>query len=454
MLWHFDHRYGTYENQTEKQANKGVLPRVTDEQHLNPEYQVQPRYWVDSRLTLDALDDQKQREWSFSWRDVGPSERTFVGTAIPRTAAGDSAYLLCPNRHPKENVALVGVLGSLVCDYAARQKSSRMKYFVVEQIPALSPDALQENHIFLNGNAVDWLAVRVLELCYTNHEMVGLADDMNFKGGPFKWDLGRRLFLQAEIDAALLHLYRLTKEQGEILLDSFAVLRKYEERDHGEFRTKRLVLTAYDAMAMAKAAGTAYVSPLSPPPADPSLCHPSSVEDTPLIELPVLDSLPNGAWCWPASIQPRDRLRYAAQYALWLMDSGDDAGRARFLIASLAEPALLTPMLTGSDRDQWTRLVGPEAQPAQGVVRLRPAINEAWRSMFETLLTSGQLAEAADGTLMRGQHFNPTGLLPQSADAQRTAFAMRAVRGIDIGKLAAAVAQEDNVVWARFGHAG
>ena len=26
MFWHFDHRYGTYEGQTEKQANKGVLP--------------------------------------------------------------------------------------------------------------------------------------------------------------------------------------------------------------------------------------------------------------------------------------------------------------------------------------------------------------------------------------------------------------------------------------------
>ncbi|MBX9848191.1 MAG: hypothetical protein K2X64_02765, partial [Rhodocyclaceae bacterium] len=27
MFWHFDHRYGTYEGQSEKQANKGVLPR-------------------------------------------------------------------------------------------------------------------------------------------------------------------------------------------------------------------------------------------------------------------------------------------------------------------------------------------------------------------------------------------------------------------------------------------
>lgn len=279
MFWHFDHRYGTYENQTEKQANKGVLPRVTDEQHSDPEYKVQPRYWVDSRLTLEALSDQAHRDWSFSWRDVGPSERTFVGTAVPRTAAGDTAYLLCPNRRPQENVALVGVLGSLVCDYAARQKSSRMKYFVVEQIPALSPEALNREYQFLNGSAVEWLSSRVLELCYTNREMQGLARDMNFDGEPFRWVPERRMVLQAEIDAAILHLYELKKDQAETLLESFTVLRKYEERDHGEFRTKRLVLTAYDAMAMAKASGTAYQTPLSPPPADISLCHAAEGSD-------------------------------------------------------------------------------------------------------------------------------------------------------------------------------
>lgn len=451
MFWHFDHRYGTYENQTEKQSNKGVLPRVTNEKHLDANYQIQPRYWVDAKLTLEALDDQSQRQWSFSWRDVGPSERTFVGTAIPKTAAGDTAYLLCPNQNPKENVALVGVLGSFVCDYAARQKSNRMKYFVVEQIPALSPEALREPYGFLDGSAVDWLSVRVLELCYTNHEMVGLADDMSFRGGPFKWNSERRGLLQAEIDAALLHLYGLTKEQGETLLDSFQVLRKYEERDHGEFRTKQLVLSAYNAMAKAKDSGTAYISPLSPPPADPSLCHPSGVEDTPLIELPVLDSLPNSSWTWPANIQPRDRLRYAAQYALWQMNPAIDGVHIRFVIASLAEPALLTPLLAASDRDQWVRLVGSDAQPPQGAVRLRPDLNAAWRSMFETLITSGQLAESADGGWALGQHFSTAGLETNSIHAQRAAFAMRAVRGMEIGKLTAAVAQEDNVIWVRFG---
>ena len=70
--------------------------------------------------------------------------------------------------------------------------------------------------------------------------------------------------------------------------------------------------------------------------------------------------------------------------------------------------------------------------------------------MFETLLTSGQLEERADGAWTRGPHFSPAGLQAQCADAQRTAFAIHAIRGIDIGALTAAVAQEDNVVWARF----
>jgi hypothetical protein len=44
MFWHFDHRYGTYEGQTQKQANKGVLPRVPDSRHDDPQYRIQPRY--------------------------------------------------------------------------------------------------------------------------------------------------------------------------------------------------------------------------------------------------------------------------------------------------------------------------------------------------------------------------------------------------------------------------
>ena len=276
MFWHFDHRYGTYEGQTEAQANQGVLPKVSNELHSFSDYRIQPRYWVSSERTLEALEGYSSQKWCFAWRSMGPSERTFVGTAIPLTAVGHSAYLLHPNRDdPEENVALIGLLSSFVCDYAARQKQTRMNFFVVEQLPVLSPETLGLVYDFLGSTATNWLAIRVFELCYTNDEMVGLAKDMRCKQGPFPWFPERRAILQAEIDAAIFHLYNLDRVQVEWILDSFTVLQRYEERDHKEFRTKKLVLAAYDAMAQAKNLGSAYISPLNPPPADPSLCNPN-----------------------------------------------------------------------------------------------------------------------------------------------------------------------------------
>jgi hypothetical protein len=211
--------------------------------------------------------------------------------------------------------------------------------------------------------------------------------------------------------------------------ETFRVLRDKETRLHGEYRTERLVLEAWQKMEGSQQPQTTPVP----------------------VELPPIEELPDGAWAWSASVQPRDRLRYSAQYALWQMDPASDGARMRFVIASLAEPALLTPLLATNAQDQWIRLIGPEAQPAQGAIRLHPALNAAWRSLFETLLTAGQLQEQVDGAWARGQHFSPAGLQATSADARRTAFVLQAVRDIDLGSLNTAVAPEDNVIWARFG---
>ena len=273
MFWHFDHRYGTYEGQTEKQANKGVLPRVPDERHSDPGYRIEPRYWVDARLTSDVLGEDASTSWFYSWRDVGPSERTLVGTTIPLTAAGHKAPILVSKKKPKQLSALVAILSCLVADYCVRQKSNAMTFFVVEQIAMLPPEKLEDSPVWLGIAAQDWLADRVLELSYTNDELAPLAADLGRDHPPFRWNSERRILLQAEINAAALHLYGLNRSQSEWLLDSFTVLRKYEERDHDEFRTKRVVLEIYDEMAAAKQAGRAYQTRLNPVPADPSCCH-------------------------------------------------------------------------------------------------------------------------------------------------------------------------------------
>jgi hypothetical protein len=265
MIWQYDHRYGTYEGQTEKQANKGVLPHVEDGPHDNSCYRIQPRYWVHEQYVTER-EDWSERRWAIGFRDVGPAERTFVPALIPAVAAGDKQPILLSTCMAREVAALYAVLASLVCDYSARQRGSLMKFFVVEQIAVMSPEQLRLRRAWLGGDAVEWLVPRVLELAYTNEELEPFARDVGDDGPPFRWSPERRTRLQAEADAAVMHLYDLDRGQAEWVLDSFSVLHKYEERDHGEFRTRRLVLRYFDAMAMARTTGSTYRTDISPAP--------------------------------------------------------------------------------------------------------------------------------------------------------------------------------------------
>ncbi len=72
MLHHFDHRLGTYEGQTEAQANMGTLPRVTPEQHDDPEFAPMPRYWVPEFDVFTGKQDRKgnpvkEPGWLHGW---------------------------------------------------------------------------------------------------------------------------------------------------------------------------------------------------------------------------------------------------------------------------------------------------------------------------------------------------------------------------------------------------
>jgi hypothetical protein len=116
------------------------------------------------------------------------------------------------------------------------------------------------------------MRARVLELSYTSHRIAGYARDVlrldpdADPGPPFRWDPARRELLRAELDAAMFHLYGLARDEVDHVLHSFQVLRRYEQRDHGEFRTRRLVLEIYDAMTRAADTGHPYRTVLDPEP--------------------------------------------------------------------------------------------------------------------------------------------------------------------------------------------
>jgi hypothetical protein len=254
MIWLYDHRYGTYEGQTDANLRQGVVPKVTELQHSNPDYIPLHRYWIDSELVEDSLNSRNwTHNWMFMFRDVGPSERTMIISVIPRLAASNDPLLLFRTANKRNPAVLLANFSSLICDYALRQKNTRMKLFVVKQAPIFSPPSDETPTPWPGDKLLDFITPRVLELTYTSHDLKDWAKDLGYDGEPFIWDKERRFKLKSELDALFFHMYGLNREQVEWVLESFNVLKGYEEKSfdkggYAEFKTKRLVLESYDAM--------------------------------------------------------------------------------------------------------------------------------------------------------------------------------------------------------------
>lgn len=126
----------------------------------------------------------------------------------------------------------------------------------------LTPSQWQRHCDWSSGTRGEWVSPRVLELVATSTDMLPFARDCGHDGPPFRWDPERRAILRAELDAAFFHLYGIDRADTEYILDTFPVLRDKEIREHQEYRTRRLVLERYDALAAAIASGTPYASPI------------------------------------------------------------------------------------------------------------------------------------------------------------------------------------------------
>jgi hypothetical protein len=267
MLGHFDHRFSTYRDATQAQLNKGTLPRLTAMEHDEPHMEALARYWVARREVTEALDGKWDRDWLLGWRDIARASdmRTFVPSVLPTSAVGNKFPLAFP-ADPAHGPLLHAVWSSTAFDYVARQKISGtgMTYFIVKQLTCPTPAAFAEPTSWqADRTLAEWVIPYVLELSYSSWRLQPYAREMGDDGPPFRWDPERRALLRADLDAAFLHVYGLSRAEAEHVLDSFFVVRKYEERDHGEYRTRRLVLDAYDRMTTATARGGTGWAPLA-----------------------------------------------------------------------------------------------------------------------------------------------------------------------------------------------
>lgn len=276
MIWHYNHHYGTWPTEGER-PNSINMPSL--DELSNPDSCIMPWYWVPLSAVKDRLvkkdkDGNVVWEWKHKWligfRDVtnATNERTFICSPIPDSAGvGNSATLLYAERRTMPVASLCAMMSSLVFDYTTKQKigGSHASISFVKQFPVLTPDQIP--------STMQWQIVkRVAELCYFNHDMDGWASELWEEMSeeqraelpqlgaqqPWVYNSERRAVLQAELDAIFAHLYGLDTEDLVYILDpedicgkgcineTFRVLKDNELRQYGEYRTKRLVLEAWN----------------------------------------------------------------------------------------------------------------------------------------------------------------------------------------------------------------
>jgi hypothetical protein len=310
MIWHYDHRYGTYEGVRDRSSTQLTTPNAA--QHADPHFVVQPWYWVPAEEVTKRLGDWR-RGWLLGFRNVtnATNERSAVFGLLPKAGVGNSLPVLLPSNISAPFVAgLVANFSTLPFDWVVRQKLAgvNMNFFYVEQLPVLPPEAYTPEDL-------RFIVPRVLELVYTSWDMKPFADDVwreadeglravirphpptpspaalgeGFPFPPFTWNEERRAILRAELDAYYARLYGLTRKQLRYILDpadltereledildpreevadpldpagyatraaastfpgeTFRVLKEKEIRQFGEYRTRRLVLEAWEKLA-------------------------------------------------------------------------------------------------------------------------------------------------------------------------------------------------------------
>jgi hypothetical protein len=252
MVHHYDHRWATFETD-------GTTSRdVTEREKKDPLYEPLPRYWVPEDEVESRLKNKGwTNRWLLGWRDItnATNERTVIAGLAPKTGISNKFPLILSEKAktPRIVACICGNLSSIAFDFVARQKigSTTLNYFYLKQFPVLPPKRF-------GGDEIDFIVPKVLELIYTSETMRSFAEDLGYKGSPFRWDPDRRAYLKAELDAYYARLYGLTRDELRYILDpadvkgedypseTFRVLKNNEIRKFGEYRTARLVLQAWD----------------------------------------------------------------------------------------------------------------------------------------------------------------------------------------------------------------
>jgi hypothetical protein len=378
MLEQYDHRAKAYVSGRGRTAVWAELPFGSTAKAIVPQWRLDP-------ALLSTKVRARVSRFRVGFCDVtSPSNaRTFIAAVLPQqSVAGHTVPTVIFGDQDADWYACLwlGVANSFCMDFLARQKTTlHMTFSTVDSLPFPRPDRCDP--------VVDEIVWRVVRLSCRGDEMKGFRAAMAMHQG---WDFAdasplegesEREDVMAELEALVaLRLFELDKAQLAHILDSFPLIRERDEDRWSEYRTKRVILEAYDALAARVKAGKPYQTRFSPLAVNPRAAHPR--EGGEVIPLPVklaaperpaatcgagnvpdLATVDTDAWTRPHSTE-RGEIQAAILAVLRVNNAPMDRRQARVAALICLEPHLLASMLESTEKAQWMRVVGADASTA------------------------------------------------------------------------------------------
>ncbi len=243
MMHQFDHRHGTFGEQSVENIMRGNCRKLTPLEYTNSKTFSQPRYWIQEQKCIQAMGNWAQNHhWIIGYRRItrAVDRRTATFSILPWAGIGDNIFLITIEVPPPLVLAFLANLNSFVFDFIARQKMAgiNLSFYIVKQLPIMPP-------ISYSASLSKFINSRVLELTYTADDLNPFAKDCGYEGAPFQWEEERRSHLRAELDAVYFHLYGLQYDEIEYILDTFPIVKRKDMEKYGEYRTKRRILEYY-----------------------------------------------------------------------------------------------------------------------------------------------------------------------------------------------------------------
>ena len=252
MIHQFDHRVNSVRVNPTSTHNPYVSVEVGKNDHANPDFLPQSRYWVPVSQVEPVIGTE--HGYVIGFRDIArPTDvRTMLASIIPQVGCGHTLPILVPasDQFDAESTAQVlANLNSFGFDYVTRQKvqATHLTWYTVEQLPVIAPDDYDRR--FGGTTARELVRDHVLRLTYTAHDMAPFARDLGYDGPPFTWDEEERRHLRARLDALYFHLYGLDHKDADYILSTFPIVRRQDEAAFGSYRTRDLVLAYMNALA-------------------------------------------------------------------------------------------------------------------------------------------------------------------------------------------------------------